>query len=236
MPIATSVRIVAWMESAWLVRYLDRQLSDDELAAFEAYVLDKPELLALIEADTNLRDALSEAQLNTPGGLLDQQAASEFRESVSKVQLPQPSRLPSAHHTRPAWTALAASLLLGLGVGWIAERGWSPEYGQTLIANPTRIIYDTLRGEASLPRIEHADSTSDYVLVEIAVPPEARQIILNIENTAEKTFTESPDGFISALINKRALTRAQNIFLRYQLKGTAQQRTLSLAEFKGGES
>ena len=235
MPISTSVRIVAWMENAWLVRYLDRQLSDDELAAFEAYVLDKPELLALIEADTNLRDALSEAALNTPGGVVDQHAATGAQAHIVDVQQI-PSRLANAHGVRPMWAAIAASLLLGLGVGWIGHRVLSLDHSQALIANPTRIIYDTLRGEASLPRIEHADSKSDYVLVEIAVPPEAKQIILNIENAAEQTFTESPDGFISALIDKHALTRAQSIFLRYKLKGVTQQRTLSLTEFKRGES
>ncbi|QBB71269.1 hypothetical protein ELE36_13400 [Pseudolysobacter antarcticus] len=236
MPISTSVRIVAWMENAWLVRYLDRQLSDDEVAAFEAYVLDKPELLTLIEADTNLRDALSDAALNTPGDVLDQHAASDARAYVTDIQQPLPSMSTSAHGIRPAWVSIAASLLLGLGMGWIGERVWSPDHSQALIANPTRIIYDTLRGEASPPRIEHADSNSNYVLVEIAVPPEAKEIILNIENSAEQTFTESPDGFISALINKHALTHAQSIFLRYRLKGITQQRTLSLTEFKRGES
>ncbi len=235
MPIVTSVRIVAWMENAWLGRYLDRELADDEVAAFEAYVLDKPELLALIEADTHLRDALNDAALNTPGEVMGKHAASDAQAHVTDAQQAPPSML-SAHGMRPAWLSIAASLLLGLGVGWIGARGWSPEHSQALIANPTRIIYDTLRGEASLPRIEHADSKSDYVLVEIAVPPEARQIILNIETTAEQTFTESPDGFISALINKHALTRAPSIFLRYQLKGITQQRTLSLTEFKRGES
>lgn len=87
MPIVTSVRIVAWMENAWLVRYLDRQLSDDEVAAFEAYALDKPELLALIEADTNLRDALSEAALNTPGDGADQHVATDAQAPMSLAVL-----------------------------------------------------------------------------------------------------------------------------------------------------
>jgi anti-sigma factor RsiW len=86
MPIAVSVRIVAWMETAWLVRYLDRELSDDEAVAFEAYVLDKPELLAQIEADTNLRDTLRNAALNTPGDVLDQHPASDVQAHVTDVR------------------------------------------------------------------------------------------------------------------------------------------------------
>ncbi len=49
----------AWLEQAWLARYLDRQLDGDEAAWFEAYVLDKPELLTMIDADNRLRDALA---------------------------------------------------------------------------------------------------------------------------------------------------------------------------------
>jgi hypothetical protein len=44
---------------AWLVRYLDRQLASKESAWFESYAMDKPVLLAKIEADTRLRDALA---------------------------------------------------------------------------------------------------------------------------------------------------------------------------------
>jgi len=56
-------------------------------SAFEAYALDKPELLALIEADTNLRDALSEAALNTPGDGADQHVATDAQAPMSLAVL-----------------------------------------------------------------------------------------------------------------------------------------------------
>ena len=85
----------------------------------------------------------------------------------------------------PRWFALAASLLAGIGVGGIgiqslSSRSSAPE----IVANPTRIIYDTMRGEVTPPRIEHADSHSPYVLVEVAVPPGAEHIVLKMARTS----------------------------------------------------
>jgi hypothetical protein len=53
--------MTAWQRQAWLVRYLDRQFASEEALCFEAYAMDSPELLATIEADTRLRDALTAA-------------------------------------------------------------------------------------------------------------------------------------------------------------------------------
>ena len=46
-----------WLEDIWLSRYLDRQLDDGEQSWFEAYMLDKPHILHLVDADSRLRDA-----------------------------------------------------------------------------------------------------------------------------------------------------------------------------------
>ena len=51
-PTPWPTQMTAWLEQAWLARYLDRQLSSEESTWFEAYVLDKPELLGTIEADS----------------------------------------------------------------------------------------------------------------------------------------------------------------------------------------
>jgi hypothetical protein len=59
-PTTSPARMNAWLEQAWLTRYLDRQLASDEATWFEAYALDKPELLAMIDADTRFRDALAD--------------------------------------------------------------------------------------------------------------------------------------------------------------------------------
>lgn len=60
-PTTTPTWTTAWLGQVWLVRYLDRQLAGEEAQWFEAYAMDRPELLATIEADTRLRDALAAA-------------------------------------------------------------------------------------------------------------------------------------------------------------------------------
>jgi hypothetical protein len=50
--------MTAWLEQVWLDSYLDRQLAGEEAQWFEAYAVERPELLVTIEADTRLRDAL----------------------------------------------------------------------------------------------------------------------------------------------------------------------------------
>lgn len=64
-PMNTSARMAAWLESAWLARYLDRQLSDDEAAWFEGYLMDKEQLVRALEADDHLRKALASAVATT---------------------------------------------------------------------------------------------------------------------------------------------------------------------------
>lgn len=48
-----------WLEQAWLRRYLDGGLDPGEVEAFEIYLLDKPCLLADVEADNQLRAAIA---------------------------------------------------------------------------------------------------------------------------------------------------------------------------------
>ena len=181
-PNATPVRLSSWLENAWLARYLDRQLSGDEIAWFEAYVLDKPELLDVIDADTRLRDAL----------IAEPPARENSRRDSAVVRRP------------PSWLAMAAMLVVGVGIGWIGMRVLSGGSGSPeVIASPTRVIYDTMRGEATPPRVEHADSKSPYVLVEVAVPPGAEQIVLQVADASDRPLKPSPDGFVSFLLARK---------------------------------
>jgi len=54
-------RMSAWLEQAWLIQYLDRRLAGEEAQWFESHAMERPKLLATIEADTRLRDALAAA-------------------------------------------------------------------------------------------------------------------------------------------------------------------------------
>ena len=95
------------------------------------------------------------------------------------------------------------------------------------MASPTRIIYDTMRGGPSPPRVEHADSDSPYVLIEIAVPPDAEQVRLSVHGE-QSSLTPSAEGFVSFLIDRRELAAADRPQVSYHQKSAAGARTLTL--------
>ena len=234
----TPTRMTAWLEQAWMVRYLDRQLAGEEATWFEAYALDKPELLAMIEADTRLRDALATdasmwhmersvdregrqggATGEAPHGV-SEPAPLEYARSKSDVQPDSTHVRPARRRGAPAWLAMAATLVLGVGLGWVGTRSFAP-VGATpeFVASPTRIIYDTMRGEPTPPRIEHAQSTSPYVVIEVAVPPGAEHITLQRTDAAEQQLTPSPDGFVTFIAHRKEMGKPTDVRIAYTLKG-----------------
>jgi len=253
-PTTSLVRMNAWLEQAWLTRYLDRQLASDEVTWFEAYALDKPELLAMIDADTHFRDALAddptmrhmerlvvEESLHGRATAHGEAAGDEddgprFGEQPTAIEQPTGTisidSRPSSRTRRiaqpPRWFALAASLLAGIGVGGIgiqslSSRSSAPE----IMANPTRIIYDTMRGEVTPPRIEHGDSRSPYVLVEVAVPPGAEHIVLNMDGLQEPV-TVSSEGFVTFLAARKNLAAGTAASISYARRGSSDVTTLQL--------
>lgn len=230
-PTPWPMQMTAWLEQAWLARYLDRQLSSEESTWFEAYVLDKPELLATIEADTRLRDVLAADATARHGDRLilpespataatgqDQAAAANDEQPTGDAPVDASSPPGARRGAAPAiWLATAASLLLGFGIGGIGTRALAPgSSAPEIVASPTRIIYDTMRGEAAPPRVEHAGSKSPYVLIEVAVPPGAEDIVLKIGTAPERTLTASPDGFVSFLLSRTELRTAREAQIAYR--------------------
>lgn len=186
-------RASAWLERAWLARYLDRALDQEEVARFEAYVLDKPELLREIDADTSLRDSLAAA---SPQALAaGTQAAADGGE-----------------HGRPRrglmpWFAAAASLLLGLMAG---QRLGGDGVAQ-IQASPGRVVFDTLRGEGLKPRWELAasDQTS-LLIVDVAVISDAQKVTARLPDGRELELRPSNEGF-ATFIAPRALLAGQKV-------------------------
>jgi len=70
-----------------------------------------------------------------------------------------------------------------------------------LVANPPRIIFDTLRGELTQPRVEPGDPASPIVLVEFPVPQPTRIVnVLAFVSGREIRFPipqTSADGFVT---------------------------------------
>lgn len=215
----------AWLDSAWLARYLERQLAPDEAAWFESYVLDKPELLAMIEADTRLRDALAAdaASWRASDAGNGYAAAAQDSQSPDAVAATAPAGLPLRV---PAWFGLAASLVIGLGLGWLGQRAFAPAPA-AVIANPTRLVFDTLRGAESAAQVERAESASPWMLVEVAVPPAAMRVTLDLDRSQPVALSPSPDGFVSFLV-ARATPGAGNAVIRYELDGQQKVRDIPL--------
>jgi hypothetical protein len=219
----------AWLEQAWLQRYFDRELDGDETQWFEAYLLDKPDMLAAIEADLDLRDALAvdaaRPDSESATGADDfarTRAAAANDAQPTEVDDPSNSLRHSANAQRygPApWLGLAAALLVGLGAGWLGSGARGVSGGPAIVPSPTRIIYDTMRGEATPPRVEHADSHSSYVLVEVAVPPGAENIVLKMAEAPAQTLTPSPDGFVSFFVLRDAIAKSRGANIEYRILG-----------------
>lgn len=168
-------RMAAWLESAWLARYLERQLDGEELAWFEAYLLDKPELLGMVEADNALRDGLTVTQ----GGH---------------------SSIPAARRkVRGAELGMAAALFAGIGVGWFADHA-SVEGFPEVIPNPPRIVLDTERGQSVAPQIENAGTKAAYRLIEVSVPLGSSDARIRLSNGKQYPVRISPDSFVSFLV------------------------------------
>lgn len=218
-------RMTAWLEAAWLQRYLERRLDAEETAWFEAYTMDKPELIDRIEADSDLRDGLVRERAYAVDSAASGADDSMPLASVPRTAAPESTRTSviSSITRRPAHLlALAATLVIGVGVGMIVQ---GTRFGMpALVASPERIVYDTMRDAQMPPRIKHADSTSPYILVEVAVPVGAKQVRL-IMAGAELPLQRSNEGFASFLILKSQLK--PGLKLAFESDGRTQMHNLN---------
>jgi hypothetical protein len=244
-------RMTSWLEAAWLQRYLERRLDAEETAWFEAYAMDKPELIDRIEADSDLRDGLALSSGNAGDAVhrgisptratgaaakasVDNEAVASV--PVASIDASKPTRSPhAAAQGVPPWRrsiastlALAASLIAGVGIGWVSQRSTSQPDAPALMASPTRIIYDAVREERTPPRIEHADSKSPYVLIEVAVPPGAEHVVIKMKNGTEQELLPSPEGFVSFLGRRDQMQSRESLHITYGLGGGVKQHAIEL--------
>lgn len=212
MTSGTPTRMAAWLESAWLARYLDRQLEGEELAWFEAYLLDKPELVETVEVDDAMRDSFAGEPGIARGG-----------HRLDRVR----------RHTPifPRRIAAAATVVAALGMGWFGRSAIGPKPGmEAVIADPTRIVYDTTRGSTgSVAHLSHAASASPYVLIEVAMPPSARNVVLALDGQPDVSLEISPDGFVSFLFPRNAMDRSRRAEISYLDHGVTRRRSIEIA-------
>lgn len=176
-----------WLEDVWLGRYLDRELSDEEQTWFETYMLDKPRILELVDVDTRLGDGLTRVS--------DSPAA-----AVSAP--PHQSGATLRGKPRGPALAIAASLLLGLGLGVVLP-GLRND-NAAIIASPPRIVFDTMRGEGTTALSEPGSIDSRVLIVDIAVPTNTPILSASAwvdgKQTPLPTPVVSSEGFVTFVV------------------------------------
>lgn len=204
-----------WLERAWLQRYLERQLSDAETEWFEMYVLDKPHLIAEIEADNDLRDGLA------------------LVPSASVADTSAPTAQGSGHGGPASFRwphmAWAASVVAAMGLGALLTGPLSSGSGarsELIVASPMRVVFDTLRGVESPPLVHAGAADSSYVLVEVGLPPDATNVVLHLDGHQPIPLVVSPDGFASFLLARGGLRAGHMPRIDYASAGAARSRVL----------
>ncbi|HEX7915622.1 hypothetical protein [Rudaea sp.] len=243
-------RLAAWLETAWLERYLDRQLSAEEVAWFETYVIDKPDLLQKIDMDSDLWDGVIVAEsklesLTEIDAAITSRDASHHGERRVAAGIASKSSRPVAtttngrisldaekHARTHRWLRLAAAVVIGAGLGGMTTFRLNKEIIPSVIGSPTRVIYDTVRGDAIPPRVESDSRISEYVLLETPAPYGATEIEVTIGDVQPIPVVPGADGYISILIRDHTFENAKTAILSYRIDGKLQQQSLDLTNIK----
>jgi hypothetical protein len=215
----TSQRMPEWLEDAWLERYLERRLDDGERAWFEAYALDKLRLLDRIETDLDLRDGLVLAERQpTPAALLPARtAAGNARPHAAR---------------RRTWhvPALAAAMVAAFGAGFVIDSARMGDGSPALIADPTRVVFDTARGGDEGPSIDNPTGASDYVLLDALVPAAADYVAVRAPGLPERRLAVSRDGVATLLLRRSEIDRIGALTLVVRAGGREFEKPLQLKQ------
>lgn len=200
-----------WLEEAWLDRYLDRELEDAELEWFEAYMLDKPRLLELVEADGKLGESLAVAR----------DTASAARPAAQATPtIVRPARRPAV----AAGFGLLAGVLVGVAIPALRDKG------DSIVASPQRVVFDTMRGEATTA-ISQGGGPSPLLIVDIATPHNQKIMRASAFVAGKIIALPTPvlaaDGFVTFVVPTHWQGNAR-IELEFERNGEALKRTYQL--------
>lgn len=207
-----------WLERAWLQRYLERKLSEQETEWFEAYMLDKPHLIAEIEADNDLRDGLALVAASPSVGVVASLSSSRGGHR----------RIDGLRWRSMAW---AASVVAAWGLGLMLAGPLSIDgsaQSALVIASPQRVVFDTMRGVDSPPLVHPGAPGSSHVLVEVGLPADAEHVTLYLAGQPSMALVVSPDGFASFLLPRANLGDEPRPRIEYTRAGAIASRTLDL--------
>ncbi len=228
-PASNYIDMPSWLEDAWMDRYLERQLTEEESAWFEVYMLSRPHLVARLQLDNDLRDGLAAGADPTAVTSLDR-----FMQTPSKER-PDPEaerRIGTNGPARPTFAmsgfALAASVAAAALIGALTVLRFPPDIKSTsvAIASPPRVVFDTLRGTRGDAVLHAGNPASRYVLIEVSLPTAANGAIYVGTDGRELPVSPGVDGFASVLVPSASLIAAAPPRLRYSINGRVVERVL----------
>jgi hypothetical protein len=139
----------------------------------------------------------------------------------------------SGRRMRPStWVALAASLVLGFGIGRVGTQLMSPAEGDAVVANPARVLLTSPRGANAAASIESGDSASAYVLVEMPLPDGAENATLEFEGQPATGLAISADGTVRFLVPRHAKKRLVVGTISYKFDGATIKRKFDLTSLR----
>ncbi len=212
-----SSRLATWLEQTWLQCYLDRQLTKEENTWFETYALDKPDLLAAIGVDSTLRDALVVDPQFETGFCVDPPAPQAIDSQDNRGLTGRAHRIVGMKRFRlmHLGVAIVFSLIIGFGMGWYTNRYLAKRISSTVLASPTRIVFDQVHAGSLRPRVEHINRALAYDLVQIALPPGAEKVSLRLGTGQTRALQVGPDGLVGFLMDHNILRTAIDVQVRY---------------------
>ncbi len=192
-----SPRLKPWLERAWMDRYLDRSLDEEDAAWFETYLLERPELQAELAADLDLRDGL--ARINTEAPLDGAPPAANDAERD-----PPPVR----RRWTPVWAA-AASLVLGFGIAQLIPT----REAAGVMPNPSRLVVDVSRGGRPLAPAPASTGSPDLLIVDFMVPAATVSVQASSDTFGTIDLPVSTDGIASLVLQGRERSKTKHLRL-----------------------
>lgn len=230
-----------WLEQAWLQRYLDRELTDLENEWFEAYAIDKAELIAAIDTDNTLRDAMhawhaQQLAKSAARFTASPQTIAETAATYAAPVVARDARWAASDNRRPTrWfrpLVAAASLTVAAVLGASAAQ-WTGQTGSSgslpVVSSPRRVVFDNLRGGATAAPLVSAERSAGAVLIDIAVPPQAEAVVAHFSDGSSLNLDVSNDGFVSLVGASSELQRLSPIRVSYRSDGHSVERALDLS-------
>lgn len=225
-------KLAAWLEDAWLQRYLDHELTNQEESWFETYALDKAHLLRAIECDLDLRDGLHAWQSNQ-GRTSTSFTATTGTTASTTTGIHRLAGVAVAQRKSTSWFArfvMASALTSALLLGALVSRWMFPMVDdEARVSAPSRIMFDALGSAGETSQSTQSAGASRSLLIDIALPPRAQAVIAYFADRSSMALPVSSGGLVSLTGSRSALLHQSPIRIVWRLDGQQHERVLDLS-------